>query len=271
MFYIMRKRFFVLLAAVFLALPLVESCSIKEDRMPCPTYITVRSTEPLPAGSTAVVTVRHEVYGLELQAAVPADQLYPDGYEVKTHRGVSAISVLAGLRAMDIFSGVATIRDSRQSDSLYRFSGEVESWDEEGEFVREPLKEFTTLTVRVNNADVPSFFRVQGLWDRLDAETFVPQKGNLSFAVSSDFRVGERWSCRLSRQGDESLYLKVFRESEPDREWRNIPLGRYMTLAGYDRNAVPMQDVTIDVDLTEGIVSVQIGDWEKVDFNIYII
>lgn len=247
------------------------SCSVKEDRSVCPMYVYIRSDAPLPEGTDALVTVFHEDDGMVYQMKVPSDILYPDGLEVRTHRGAVSANVLAGIRDMTVFNGVAKIQTAFQTDSLYRFSVSGESMDEECVMVGSPLKEFSVLTLRLNDTQNAYSFRLLGVWDRIYGTDFKPGKGNYTFVLNDDFIPAGSYECLLSRQGDDSLSLEVYEQENLDVPYKVLPLGKLMVRAGYDIAAVPMEDVTVDVDLTKGVVSVTIGDWEAVEFMIYTI
>ena len=260
---------FVILVFFLLAAGL-SSCSIKENRSVCPTYLLVKSSEPLAPGTRAVVSVFHAEDGLVESSIVPGERLYPDGYEVKARRGELTARVVCGIRDMDIFSSIVRNAALSQSDSLYRFEGTVVSNEETCEIVREPVKEFTTLTLRINNASVPFLLRLSGVWDRENALDFRPGRGNLAFGINDEFMIEGTHGCRLSRQGDASLSLEVYRQEDTENPWRVFPLGDMMEKAGYHRDASPMEDVTVFVDLTEGVISIGIGGWDVVtDFNVY--
>jgi len=214
-----------------------------------------------------VVQSNGEVYEYEFDA----EELYPDGHVLLVkRRGVISANVITGIRNMSVFGSIVRVKDSFQTDSLYRISGSVESWDEECEIVATPLKEFSVLTLRINNTAKPFLFRLNGVWDRIDVSSFRPGRGNVAFSLNDGLIPAGEYRCLLSRQGDESLSLEVYdMESEISAPVRVLPLGKLMTRAGYVLDAVPMQDVTVDVDLSEGIVSVKIGDWDAVVFSVY--
>ena len=271
---------------------LLVGCSVKENRWGCPTVLVVESTEELPPKSTSVVTVYHsDLEEMMAQVRVDTDSLFGGHFHINLpHRGNLEVSVICGIKDMDLFDGLVCIRDAKQCDSLFRLKGTILADTDSVFFEKEPQKEFTTLSFRINNTNEPYMFKVKGLWDRVYAGDFRPGRGNLRFDVNDEFYPGTNWSCRLSRQGDEQLEMEVYRKTPVEQSgvmtkggeapanasgeeyhlWRSVPLGRIMTLAGYDRDAVPMQDVSVDVDLTEGIVSIRVGDWDKVyDYNIY--
>ena len=264
------RTLFVALPAVLLTVAF-SSCTVKEERGVCPTYVRICSDEAPAPGTSAVVTVFHEEDGLVYQMVVPAESLYPDGYTVKARRGRISANVLMGIRSMTVFGGVAQAGKGVQPDSLYRFSGSVESWDEDCDITGSPMKEFSVLTININNTDEPFLFRLNGVWDRLDAADFRPGRGNLEFSLNEGFLTAGSYRCILSRQGDESLSMDVFASSDLETPYRTLPLGKLMTRAGYDIDAVPMVDVSVDIDLTQGVISITVGDWERVVFSVYTI
>lgn len=264
-----RVRFIngLMLAAVLLFMAV--SCSVKEHRDQCPTYLRIKSDTPLEPGTEAILTVFHEKDGMVYQMPVPCDSLYPNGYEVKVRRGVISANVLAGIKDMTVFGDMAKIQTAFQSDSLYRLSGSVESNDEECEIVSSPVKEFTILTLRINNTEEPFAFKLNGVWDRVYATDFRPGKGNLTFTLNESFLYAGSYECVLSRQGDDSLSLEVYQASDLRNPYKVLPLGKMMVQAGYDIDAVPMEDITVDVDLIVGTITIKVGDWDEVVFMVY--
>ncbi len=203
------------------------------------------------------------------QLLVPSDSLYPNGCEVKMRRGKLSTNILAGIKDMTVFGDMAKIQAAFQSDSLYRLSGSVESNDEECEIVSSPVKEFTILTLRTNNFGESFAYKLNGVWDRIYATDFRPGKGNLMFTLNEDFLYEGTYECILSRQGDDSLSLDVYQASDLVNPYKSFPLGKLMVQAGYDIDAVPMEDVTVDIDLTVGVITIKVGDWDSVVFSVY--
>ena len=265
---LLKLKFFILAVAL---LPVV-SCSIKENRFVCPTALCITCDGPLPAGSNAVVSVIHEDDGLLIQKTVSAESLLEGRFFAYVKRGNLTVKILAGVRDMDIFDGIVSLRNATQADSLYRIVSDVYAKDDSTFVHGSPLKEFSTLSFRTNNSTEPFMFCVRSVWDRLKAVDFVAGRGDHSFNINEGFKTGENWSCRLSRQGDMSLVMEIYRLVDGNPKYdRTIPIGELMVRSGYDMNSVPMEDVHIDIDLTMGKIYIRIADWDVVhDYDIYV-
>lgn len=249
----------------------LSSCSLKEDRYPCPCYLNVSFEEKESLRDT-VSLLGWNSAELFSDAILAGDY---DPYWVKAVRkGIFNFSVSRGAAPSDRNGHFIEAKFGSQSDSLYAFHDEIVA---EGDMVYSKVrfhKQFCTvfLDIMKNGEQMKDFgFLVTGNTCGFDLLDFSPVSGPFSY----DFRgiYGERTvSFRIPRQIDESMVLTIYRydsEGVPEH-MGNFPLGKYIVKTGYDWSEVDLQDVYVTVDLAIGQVIIAVDGWEDGMVFFYI-
>ena len=245
----------VLILAAVLLLPC--SCSVKEDRVPCPCYLDV----VLPQDSTTRevgISLWRDVEICRV-AVDPAD--FPQAWTKPVKKGMVTLASWRGVRLATAAGHWLTIPFGEQCDSLYAFHDEV---DATGERARSEVvfrKQFATVHLDIRkDADVMRRFAflVEGNSCGFDLHTFAPVPG--AFRWESAAKEGERIvRFRIPRQDDDSLSLSLRYDGTPAGSY---PLGEYIARLGYDWGAEELQDIYVTVDLVLGLVTVSVAGWE---------
>lgn len=269
----MRIKFFIpFVAALLLG---VVSCSVKEDRTLCPGYLIIRSDNVSPVGGDALLSVIHENKGIVYRGWIPVSEI-AHGYDLFDMQGVACpkgkinVSVLAGVDASDLSGDQASVvYNNVQADSLYAYSVYYDLMEEEAVISDRLRKNFSTITM-VMHGLLPDYgFSVVNQWGGVTVSGLKASERVSTFGLPKEFLHDGEYQFRISRQGDMSLSLRVYRDVKGETKlWNTIDLADLMLKAGYDFDANELPDVRIDVDLTTGIVTVQVGDWEPVNFGI---
>lgn len=251
-------KLFIKLVSLATFLAGVASCSVKEDRVPCPGYLYVTVPEDArvvgPVGMVGwndKVLFRHE------------HDLERDGRSwVKTlKKGSLIFGAYSGNRTMVDDGHYMTIPLGSQCDSVYAYYTPVEL--EEQAFVELSMKkQFATVRVDLNQSEGSMralTFTVAGNTCGFDLNGFYPVSG----AYSYEFRtaVKERTaSFRVPRQADDSLELQVM--TPVGLPLNTIAVGRYIGILGYDWTAEELADIEINIDFQYAIVEIRVEGWE---------
>lgn len=247
-----------------------ESCSVKEDRVPCPCYLNVGFQD---ADREAV---REDVNLLGWNSAeIFSESIHIQDYEpywVKpVRKGVFNFSASRGSASSNRDGHLIRIPLGRQSDSLYAFHDEIAAT---GDMVYSDVlfhKQFCTVFLDIMKTEelMKGFvFEVEGNTCGFDLFNFAPVPGQfLCQPVPGDN--GRIVPFRLPRQSDNSIVLKIFhKDNETDAREDyvsvgNFPLGEYIARTGYDWKTVDLQDVYITIDLVLGYISIKVEGWEE--------
>ena len=257
----------LLLAAGFLT---AGSCTVKEDRQPCPCYLDLDYRELLAADLFAGVpgTVDVAIFLPELSArCTHALESCPASEEQTVSRDTARVVALISNRIPEGFpSGGTTVRyeAGNQMDSLYVHTCLVNCAGEEAVCVLKPHKQFSTLTL--TDEKEGSILRqynlvVRGTTCGLDAADLSALEGPYLYTVQEYDRNG-RISVRIPRQTESSLMLEFY-DKETYQHLFTSPLGLYLFDAGYDPSAEDLEDYAFTINFERALIYLRIGDWEK--------
>lgn len=234
------------------------SCSVKEDRSSCPCYLQVRFTAPEASGKALLLgwsdaqTFREEVRTEECRPY----------WSRPVQKGFLTLSVSRGTRVSAVEGRRVNIPTGNQSDSLYANLYPVDATGETADVDVTFRKQFATilLDVRKTAGELQDYrFSVDGNTCGIDLQDLSPLPGTFHFAPAPE--EGENIvRFRIPRQADDALALSIrYGEADPAL----FRLGEIIRGMGYDWKSEDLQDIYVSIDLTQGEVHVEIGDWEN--------
>ena len=245
------------------------SCSIKEDRMPCPCYlcVTLNDKAALPEGSSVGLLGWND--GMVFANEVELD-LFNPAWIKAVHKQMMSVSAWRGAREGGVSGHYAMITPGTQCDSLYAYHCDV---DATGETVKTDVtfrKQFCTvhLDIMKRASEMKDYrFTVEGNTCGFDLLDFTPVEG--AFRYDPVAEEGARIvDFRIPRQTDDSLSLLVWYK-DADGSFQlagSFPLGKYIVRTGYDWRDENLQDVYVMIDLILGQVFIIVEGWEDGDF-----
>lgn len=241
----------------------LSSCTLKEDRFPCPCYLNVSFTDK--------EAIRDSVAMLGWSTAEVFDEKVDAGkcdpYWVKpVRKGRFGFSASCGAVLEDRTGHYIEIKPGNQSDSLYAFHDDIVA---EGDMVYSKVtfhKQFCTvfLDIMKSESRMRDFvFDVSGNTCGFDLLNFSPMDGPFSFRPDPVV-AGRIVSFRIPRQVDDSMTVTISMVGEDGKLERlgEFPLGRYIVRTGYDWNAVDLQDVYVTINLVLGQIIIGVDGWE---------
>ena len=255
-------------AAALLTLGLsVASCSIKEDRRPCPCWLDM-DISGCSSLTSEVTLSAWDTQNLFSDKVAVAD--YPEAYERTVTKGKVATSAYCGLSESTVQGSRIIIPEGNQSDRLLVHTNIV---DCTGEFARDSVelnRQYATvyLSMEDDNAkETLKTLQVRGEVCGIDYVTLEPVEGTFSYMTESDS--DGVWTFRLPRQTDShDLKLVTFADGV---EKDCLPLDEWINKSGYSWLDKDLKDIYINVDYAIGKVSVVIQGWiegEHIDIKL---
>ena len=112
------------LTAFILALAGTFSCSVKEDRTPCPCYLQVSFTDPETAGP---VLLQGRGEAVTFREQIRAEDCRPY-WSHPVDKGRLTVSACKGILYSAVDGNKVMIPEGRQADSLYSFCAQVDAF-----------------------------------------------------------------------------------------------------------------------------------------------
>ena len=234
------------------------SCTIKENRDPCPCYLQVSFADPEASGEAEMLGWRDDRLFRE---RIRIEENRPE-WTKPVEKGMLFLSACTGIGEAFAEGRQMRIPPGAQADSLYAWFEEVDATGDVAHAKVSFRKQFATVFLDLRKpADVVGScrFLVEGNSCGFDLLDFTPVEGRFRFEPIP--REGEEIvTFRIPRQGDSGLSVTIRpADSAPLR----FPLGEYIERLGYNWKTEELQDVYVSLDLVRGLVDVRVADWEE--------
>lgn len=257
---------------------LLSSCSVKEDRSVCPSFIVVNlrlqgAYEP----GTAITCYIFDKNGVMVASGTyPAETYSGDAiyFPVKRNQDYT-VSCVTGVDAMSIEGNRLILNPDGVSDAIYGFSESVHvgmsdyGYDVTGRLCKQYAD--VKLTVVDPQEDYPFRFELRSGTSGLSLISLDAIPGVHLYRPDES---GEyEYRTRICRQSDISeLMLDIYlnpgtRGSE--EPVHTIPLGLDLLKAGYDPYAEDMEDIDMEVTFAQGGLILNINGWNIVYEDVF--
>lgn len=256
----MTDRMFVACAAL-VAGALTISCSVKENREPCPCYLEILFPE------RDVVTRSVDVGGWNSKFVFSENidlSKYPEGYLCAVERQSLVVSACTGRDAAGQDGRKVVIPFGSQSDSLYAFYREVDCTGEDASCEVRFYKQFATVNVDIRKsvAEMAKYsVKVSGNTCGFDLLSFVPVIGPFectAVPVKNDIA----FRFRVPRQTDNSMSVQLYKDGSDAGEFA---LGRLIERMGYNWLDDDLKDVYVTIDHVSATLFIRVEGWEYVE------
>lgn len=254
-----------------LLMALLPACSVKEDRIECPVYVTVLTDEFVRLGmnegkvsfSDSHVIEREEVSFLSLLRY---------GYQQACPREYARAAVFSGAENYLIKEDAMHVMTGHQAGLLWAYGETFSVQADEYVIDAEPHKQYCLVQFLFGDSqtappDYPWRFRIQAGCSGLNIYTLEPLDGVYSASVGPN-ALGA-WYGVIPRQKSNDLLLEVYLpDSDDETKGRTdyvIDLGQKFDALGYDWTAEDLADVTVRVGFSSAGITVNVLDWEGDD------
>ena len=249
-------------------LSLFPGCSVKEDRIECPVYVTVLTDEFVRLGmneglvsfSGTRVIDREDVSFLSILRS---------GYRQACPREYAQAAVFSGAENYILVENAMRVLPGCQAGLLWAYGESFSAQSDEYVIDATPHKQYCLVQFQFEEAatppsDYPWRFRIKAACSGMDIYTLEPLEGDYSACVGPN-ALGA-WYGVIPRQKSNDLLLEVYLP-DSDREDTGrveyvIDLGARFEALGYDWTAEDLRDITVKVGFASADIRVSVQDWE---------
>lgn len=264
----------------FIAILCMSSCTVLEDRDGCPDYLTVDFT-----GTDKSIKEWQMWFFNDNGDMLLKDTVFRRSYfapyvvQIPRFNNVRCLfwgNMRGATTVEERYSYDTYIekRDIVSADSIYFFTGYVNTAGERSYIKVVPQKEFATVDIYVKGW-VGSDFEAEVFLQCASSGFYVDKEfGSQGTSVRAGvYDIGSYYThfrCRMLRQMDtENVVLKLFiRDLNIDGTLGNvlvdkeIPLGEHLFENGYDMSKPSLDDIEMEVDYSYNKFVLKVSDWE---------
>lgn len=242
------------------------SCSIKEDRSPCPCWLSIDLSRCTQENLTVAAWTDYEIFS----ERISVQDFLPEGsYEKTVPRGYVNTSVVYGERDMLRSGTMLTIPLGQDCDSLWAHAASVECLGENAIDTAILHKQFARVFMSVDipeGHEYPYTFTVYSDVCGLDLRNLTPIEGGFKIDLELD-KDNVCMFC-LPRQKEDGGALKLHIHDNGE-VIETIPMAEWISRMGYNWRSIDLEDIYIGVDYARAEVSISIRGWD--DGNSFIV
>lgn len=255
----MTRNIYNRIAIILTAAMAAASCSVKEDRTPCPCWLDIDITSCAEHAREVTLAGWNGTRVFSEKVAV-AD--YPDVYETTVTKGMVTSTAFCGLRESTLDSSRILIPEGKQADQIRAHASLVDCTGESARDKVELCRQYATVYLSMKGEeDVPNPYEIEIVTDicGIDITSLSPVKGAFRFAPQSD---GDGvWIFRLPRlKEDTPVTARMLLEGSLVDE---LPLDSWIRQTGYSWLERDLKEIYIGVDYAAGKVSVTVQGWDE--------
>ena len=255
-----------MMTGMAVALLVLCSCSVKEDRSLCPCYVDLIVDEFVRDGFSSG-TVAFSSDGFDSRDDIILADYVPDGYSVAVPRREVKAACVCGLDKSHVSGNSIYIPAGEASDPIMSYRELFLPQGDEHRLYAVPHKQYCRVDFLLENPmeEYPYIFRVRGDCSGLDIFDLQPVRGSFSTLVYPN-TLGEYRTLLLRQSSDSSLFLDVLLpagDSEADWELQyTVSLSDALAAVYYDWTKEDLDDVSLRIDYARAEVTVEISEWE---------
>ena len=254
----MKKMRLILPALLCAAM---ASCTVKEDRGPCPCVLDIY-LENSGDFSDRLAVSGWSSSSDRLFLDKIATRQYPDLYSKKVDKGFLHVSAYCGNEAMTLKGDKLTIPEGKPCDPVWAYrGGNIDATGESAEDHIVLHKQYALIHVRIGVAgreDADVVLRARGKANGFDISSLEPCHGDFNCFSSLDSEMNH--IICVPRQYDDSLELDVFLDGLLSR---TVRAGELIANSGYSWDQEDLEDIYLSLNLlTPGHASVGVSGWD---------
>lgn len=239
----------------------MASCTVKEDRGPCPCVLDIHLGNSGEIADKVALSGWGEGAGRLFLDKVDPGQ-YRDTYSKKVEKGFLRVNAYCGNEVMTLRGDKLIIPEGKACDRVWAYKGAIV--DATGESAEEHIvlhKQHAVIHVRVElpeGSESEVVLRAKGTANGFDISTLEPSRGAFSCFASLD-RDMHHLVC-VPRQYDDSLEFEVFLDG---LLCRTVKAGELIANAGYSWTSEDLEDIYLSLSLfTPWEASVAVNGWD---------
>lgn len=241
------------------ALLLAASCSIKEDRSPCPCWLSIDFSRCPKMSVTVAAWAEDEIFSERIASD---DYKEPGSYEKTVPKGWVSTSVIKGEREMQRNAERLIIPLGHDADSIYAHASAIECL---GEFAKDTAvlhKQFARVFMSVEipeGHEYPYSLVISSDVCGMDMRDLSPIEGEFCIdLVMGEDNIGMFCLPRQKEDGGDLKMLIYYQQELIE----TIPLADWINQMGYNWLKKDLDDIYIGVDYAKAEVSISIKGWD---------
>lgn len=238
------------------ALLLLPSCSVKEDRQPCPCWLTVVLDDASRTAPDAKVLLVGGNGTLVSESVSPEEE-----YERTVPRGYVRTVVCTGADLSEMSTGTVAFRYGERIDTIWSHTAVVDCRDEFARDTAALHRQFAVARLILKaglEEDDGRLYSVETSCGGLDLQSSSPTKGGWGIQLVMDGTSGCVFSVPRMRPEDRF----AIRVSNPDGDDDEVDIQAILQNIGYSWSKRDLDDMVIALDYARGTVDITVLPWE---------
>ncbi len=258
----MKRLRHTLLAAFFIV---AVSCTVKENRSPCPSFLTIDASAFFGVTDVAFVNLDTGTQKLRDTLYLMAGMM---STEWAAQKGGMTAYTFSNLGRSVENDGIVTIPVGEQADPLRASCHSFECYDESAGIEAVPNRQSALVRLRILNVEgaYPYDLQVAGDVCGIDLRSMSPVDGEFRYDLEFD----DDLSCEfyLPRQREDSRpEINVFLDGV---HIDSLPLYSWIWAAGYDWTSEDLPDISLDMIHGQLRVVINVQGWEHEDYEVIL-
>lgn len=250
----MKTKLFFLAAAFS-----IVSCTIKEDRLPCPCLLKLDFG--IAARYSPLYSVKGWGYGESLFGESINLEDWPDGWSVRVPKGEIEYSAYSALSDCVMKGNAVIVPEGKGFDRIWACHKNLSLSEEETVDRVEPHKQWAEVTIQIK--DLPEgelTTEITGNSIGFSLTDLRPVAGLFRTTISNGGK--GIVSFNIPRQDDDGLNMVLLCEGMPVKTYE---LGKMIAGTGYDWNAEDLDDIYLGMDYNKLEMDIYIDPWSGGD------
>lgn len=239
----------------------MASCTVKEDRGPCPCVLDIYLENSGDFSDRLAVSGWNDgSERLFLDRIAP--QQYPGLYSKKVDKGFIHVSAYCGNDTMTLKGDKLTIPEGKPCDHVWAYrGGKINATGETAEDHIILHKQYAVIHVKIGVAGMEGtdvVVRAKGKANGFDISSLEPCRGDFHCFATLDSEMNH--IICVPRQYDDSLELEVFLDGILSR---SVRAGELIANSGYSWDREDLEDIYLSLNLfTPGQASIGVRGWD---------
>ncbi len=238
---------------------MLVSCTVKEERVPCPSLLHVSFPERESMPEQVGLLAWDDAERFRTEVSVAECDPY---WEKLVKKGMFTLTAFNRKASVTSAGHHVMIPVGSECDSLYACHRDVDATGDDAYAEVTLYKQFVTVMVSLHRV-LPGMntgkFIIDGNTCGFDLLNFTPVPG--TYHMETEIAdVSDMVSFRIPRQNDNSLSMLTVINGN---DYGVIPIGELIAFMGYNWNAESLSDVMLLIDVTASSVYVSVDGWEE--------
>lgn len=255
------------IANILLALLIISSCTVKEDRTNCPCWLLMSVKEN--TGICKNMTFTAWTTGKEKEEEIDLVK-NPETYETTVPKGFITTCLYTGINRGEILGSEYHIKLGDDADSLYSYSKEVDCTRETARDTVILKKNFARIYLKaaaVEGEEYPYTLVVRSNICGMNLITDEPISGKFEKKLKLSDQHMTVFTLPRQAANNYSLVIDIYKDKEIVY---TVPLGEQIHELEYDWEEKNLKDIYLGVDYAEASVEISIQGWKSDKFLITI-